>query len=283
MPQAVSVTSPYVDDLPVPLRRRSRFSGRRNLPAARARVARPGRGYLLLRRGGTTVAAALLVFGYCVTLSAGHCALATRAPPRCLARTLDSSLRANSSAGSERLPYTQDVGGSNPSSPMLTWLCRSGPPAAGLVHTTLEVTGMRLLTLVALSHSGGGRGRTRAVGPDPVGRRHRAPVPNAAAAHGGQPLSPSPTGDSAARGPDRDRAARCGWTGWRQCLSAWSRPEADERGAGAVRLSARRHPAAPGAADLRHAAPGPGPHHFHAGRNEGGTSVRSRPGWRRQR
>src|SRR5690242_20797198 len=31
-----------------------------------------------------------------------------------------AALRANSSAGSERLPYTQDVGGSNPSSPTAT-------------------------------------------------------------------------------------------------------------------------------------------------------------------
>src|SRR3990172_4373910 len=36
--------------------------------------------------------------------------------------------RANSSAGSERLPYTQDVGGSNPSSPICTRVERGAVP-----------------------------------------------------------------------------------------------------------------------------------------------------------
>src|ERR671925_1918385 len=61
--------------------------------------------------------------------------------------------RANSSAGSERLPYTQDVGGSNPSSPIhiralsAAIVGPSGPFLRGGCRMYL----FRLVTLVALS------------------------------------------------------------------------------------------------------------------------------------
>ena len=59
-------------------------------------------GFLLLYVGSITLAPILLVVGYCVIIPLG---------------LLLKGKRANSSAGRERLVYTQEVGGSNPLSP----------------------------------------------------------------------------------------------------------------------------------------------------------------------
>ncbi len=59
-------------------------------------------GFLLLYAGSITLAPILLVVGYCVLIPLG---------------LLLRVRRANSSAGRERLVYTQEVGGSNPLSP----------------------------------------------------------------------------------------------------------------------------------------------------------------------
>ena len=57
---------------------------------------------------------------------------------------------ANSSAGSERLPYTQDVGGSNPSSPTrIRALARLLPALRG--SPSVEAIGMFLFRLVTLA------------------------------------------------------------------------------------------------------------------------------------
>src|SRR5688572_13740793 len=61
--------------------------------------------------------------------------------------------RANSSAGSERLPYTQDVGGSNPSSPISHPRLSAAVvgPAGSLLRGGHCMYLFRLVTLVALS------------------------------------------------------------------------------------------------------------------------------------
>src|SRR5262245_12387380 len=81
-------------------------------------------GYLTLRAGHPSAAAVILSSvtafsfrwgsrseGWCWSSRHGPCAVGYLVG-------LGSVPRANSSAGSERLPYTQDVGGSNPSSPI---------------------------------------------------------------------------------------------------------------------------------------------------------------------
>src|SRR5919109_2023784 len=61
--------------------------------------------------------------------------------------------RANSSAGSERLPYTQDVGGSNPSSPILIPRAERGDRRSPgpFLRGGCRMYLFRLVTLVALS------------------------------------------------------------------------------------------------------------------------------------
>ncbi len=61
-------------------------------------------GFLLLYVGSISLAPVLLVVGYCVLIPLGL-----------LLKTKDE--RANSSVGRERLPYKQEVRGSNPLSP----------------------------------------------------------------------------------------------------------------------------------------------------------------------
>src|SRR5919108_2647338 len=60
---------------------------------------------------------------------------------------------ANSSAGSERLPYTQDVGGSNPSSPTHIRALSAAivGPAGPFLRGGCRMYLFRLLTLAALS------------------------------------------------------------------------------------------------------------------------------------
>src|SRR5688500_7712441 len=60
--------------------------------------------------------------------------------------------RANSSAGSERLPYTQDVGGSNPSSPIRTRVVSADVvgPAGPYFWGGFRMYLLRLITLVAV-------------------------------------------------------------------------------------------------------------------------------------